>query len=124
MTTELSGFHLKHETLADMACFTPTLTAEVVIAKGRQGERKKIISFLIDNRLVSQSSWGFEGNMGWQCSSIGHVPQKVSDAMRQDTRSLFPLCPSQNSNSVYLRGRGNAYLICQEQLELKRALNK
>lgn len=34
VTTELSGFHLKHETLADTACFTPTLEAEV-IAKGR-----------------------------------------------------------------------------------------
>lgn len=44
VTTELSGFHLKLETLAGTALFTPTLTAEE-IAKGRQGGEKKIIFF-------------------------------------------------------------------------------
>lgn len=75
VTTELSGFHLKHETLADTACFTPTLAPEV-IAKGRWGEKKKI-SFLIDNQLVSQSSWGFNESMGEGYSARGHVPRKV-----------------------------------------------
>lgn len=51
VTTELSGIHLKHETLIDMACFTPTLSAEVI------AEKKKN-AVLIDNHLISPSSRG------------------------------------------------------------------